>query len=725
MRRDHHPGPPRQTRRAGRERQRRFLSRPPVPWPPPLQRLAILLLTARYLLWRSTATLNLSGPLATGVSLLVLIAEVLLIGVGFLQLWFSLLPQRSIADRVEQAAAELEAQLAGGDPVPRVDVLVPSCGEPLPLLERCLRACLALDYPACRVWLLDDRDRPELRVLCDRLGCGYLTRLEHHHAKAGNLNAGLAHTEAELVAVFDADVVPLRSFLRRTVGLFAAPAVGFVQTPQHDMSANPVVRNLQLEPWLLADEESFYRWIEPTRLSLGAVVCAGTGFVMRRAALQQVGGFETGTPSEDLATGIRLAAAGYENLYLAEKLSAGLAPASVGSMARQRCRWAGGTVQVLHTGANPLTLAGLSPLQRLGFFEGIAHWLAVLPQALLVVVIPLAIALLGVAPVQLDAAGVLQVGLPFQLSQLLLTRWLSVQSRAALMHELYRWIFLMPLTQALLATLLGRPQPFEVTAKSQGTLPPERWDGRLALPLLLLLALQLLAIGRALRAYGQGSGGFSEASLLVTLLWIALTSLLLLLALRACWPRPGGGGVPWFRLEQPLQLRGPEGWTAGARLLAISEEGAELALELAGPLGRAGDLHLGVPLRLQLLPIGAEGPPLLDLPWTPLVRSPQRHPHAHRHDRRQRAVFKLGGRWGEGGEGPGTLSPRDSERLQHLLYRRPGLWPSPAAPWDLGAVPRALLRLLQPATRDDWFARSLVLQCPAGAEAVFPERLRS
>ena len=52
-------------------------------------------------------------------------------------------------------------------------------------------------------------------------------------------------------------------------------------------------------------------------------------------------------------------------------------------MSVSRCRWASGTLQILRTGANPLTIPGLTPLQRLAFAEGILHWLNVLPQLLL------------------------------------------------------------------------------------------------------------------------------------------------------------------------------------------------------------------------------------------------------------------------------------------------------------------------------------------------------
>jgi len=272
-----------------------------LPW-------AVLLLTllgVRYLSWRLSASLNLATPLSVSLSLLTLLAELVLLAGFFLQLWFTLLPERPVP-----APGPIPV------PAPAVDVLVPSCGEPAELVERCLRGCLAMDYPSLTVWLLDDGNRPELAHPCERLGCRYVARQDHLHAKAGNLNHGLRQGQGELVAVFDADVVPLRTFLKRTVGLFNDPSVGFVQTPQSYMNADPVMRNLRLERWLLPDEESFYRWIQPTRQNLNAVVCAGTSFVMRREALERVGGFETATPSEDLATGIRITAAGYRNSFL-------------------------------------------------------------------------------------------------------------------------------------------------------------------------------------------------------------------------------------------------------------------------------------------------------------------------------------------------------------------------------------------------------------------------
>jgi cellulose synthase (UDP-forming) len=519
-------------------------------------------LALHYLIWRIGSSLNLSSSAATALSLAMLAAELVLLASAFLQLLFSALPGPDAQAEIQAAAAALAADRRR-DPgsLPKVAVLVPSCGEPLEVVERSLRGCLDLDYPNFEVWLLDDGARPELERLGAQLGCRYQARPQRTHAKAGNLNAALPQLQVELLAVFDADVVPSRTFLNRTVGLFRDPHVGFVQTPQTYMNADPVMRNLRLERWLLPDEESFYRWIQPNRQRLGAVVCAGTSFVMRLSSLRQVGGFETQTASEDLATGIRLVAAGYRGLYLPEKLSAGLAPFTLQAMARQRSRWASGTIQTLRTGANPLTIAGLTPIQRLAYGEGILHWAMVLPQLVLLLV-PISIGLFGIVPYRVDSQGLLTAAFPFFLSQLLLLPWLCGRSRAALMPELYRWVFVLPLAASVVMTLLGRPQGFQVTPKSMPTAAKVGPSKRLLLPLLMLLGIQLLSQVNLTLHHGSFSGPAAGGALQVTLIWGWINSLLLLAAIRICWDRKRSDTTPWFTLQLHASLiqPGPRSW---------------------------------------------------------------------------------------------------------------------------------------------------------------------
>ena len=681
-----------------------------LPW-------AVLLLTllgGRYLGWRLGSTLNLDGPLAAALSLTILLAELALLATAFLQLWFTLAPDPGIAALTERAATALE-QRRRRDPstLPAVDVLVPSYGEPLELIGRCLRGCLAIDYPNHVVWLLDDSGRPELEPLCTALGCRYLGREQRQHAKAGNLNHALPQLQGDLLAVFDADVVPQSNFLARTAGLFADPAVGFVQTPQSYMNADPVIRNLRLERWLMPDEETFYRWVEPVRQGLNAVVCAGTSFVMRRSALLQVGGFETGTPSEDLATGIRLAAAGYRNLFVGEKLSAGLAPFTLAAMARQRCRWASGTLQVLRTGANPLTIPGLSPLQRLAYLEGILHWLTVLPQ-LLLVLLPLSVAWLGVAPVLVSGEGVLRYALPFYGAQLLLARWINRHSRTALLPELYRWIFLVPLAGAVLCTLLGRPEPFRVTPKQQASGVVEGPPKRLLLPLVLLLALQgISALGLLAPAAGPTLQPLSAATATLAWSWIGANSLLLALAIRACWPRPGQAPEPWFALRLPCQLSWSD--AAGAAPARLQASNAELqAISEAGV-----ELRLQDPVQLP-----SDRPLTLHVPGLPPL--PLRLAAEARHVRRRGLGLPRGQGWRRGRglrAGAGAvrhvggcwqaLTAAQRQSLQAFLYSRPGAWPQLRAPFEPLALLVVLGRLLVSWRAETWFRRSLIKQSAA------------
>ncbi len=621
-----------------------------------------------------------------------LAAELLLLGSAFLQLLFSSLPGPDYRFEINLAAKKLAAKrLLDPHGVPNVAVLVPCCGEPIEVIERCLRGCLFLDYPNFKIWLLDDANRQDLAVLSSKLGCHYLARPQRIHAKAGNLNYALPHLHSELIAVFDADVVPLRNFLNRTVGLFRDPLVGFVQTPQTYMNADPVMRNLRLERWLMPDEESFYRWIQPDRQRLGAVVCAGTSFVMRYSSLDQIGGFETHTSSEDLATGIRIIAAGYRGIYVPEKLSAGLAPFTINAMARQRSRWASGTIQTLRTGANPLTISGLNPLQRLAFLEGILHWFNVLPQ-LFLLAIPLSIGFFGVYPYRIDSGGLLTAVIPFYLSQLILLPWLSGGSRGALMPELYRWVFVLPLAESIISTLRGKPKGFQVTPKTLSSDSGNRSTIRLVLPLTVILAIQLTSSLTLILKHPMVS---SQADLdglarILALFWGLLNSLLLTTAIRSCWDRARLDTIPWFSLNvQVLLGQSATGPAQSAALKAISEAGCEFELSDSSSI----DLKTKSAEAQLVLIIGG-------LPGSWPV-------HVMRHQQRN-GRQRIGVAWGE-------IEDHQKELLQIYLYRRNNLWPMRWAPFDGLAILAVLRRLIQRPSPEDWFSRS---QLPISSPSV-------
>ena len=658
----------------------RWLARRPEahcqPW---RRRLAIVLLTGlagRYLIWRVLFGLNTQSSLALGLSLLLLACEGWLILTGLVQIGLSF-PKR----RDHRATAEAGEVLLESCPnLPTVDVLVPCCGEPLAVLERTLTACCRLDYPAKTVWLLDDGPEQEggdlqdhgsaqqRRALAQSLGACYRRRQGRQHAKAGNLNGALPHCHGQFLAVFDADMVPQPQFLRRTVGLFLGePRLGFVQTPQSYMTPDPLMRNLAMEDWLLPDEESFYRWIEPVRDSVGAVVCAGTSFVMRRQALDQVGGFSTDSLSEDLATGIQLIALGWQGMFLPEKLSAGLAAVGVVEFAQQRLRWCRGTLQTLRSPRGPLRISGLSWVQRLAFLEGALHWFNAIPR-LILLVLPLSTGLLGILPINLNGASFLAVFLPYWLSLLRLVRWLNRGSRSALLPELYSWLLTPVLAWAVVQTLLAprwRPSFFVTSKALQRSKPHLAWG--LTLPILVLFALNgwnLLGLLSVLPPSPAMATMLSqqqaEGSRLVGLLWSSLNLLGLLTALRACLDPAHPTALPIFRVGWPAQLLvGDEGTVRQVQVRRISEQAVAVEPPSALPPGCAGQLTIAAPVGA-----GQASPTL--------------------------AVH--------GGTTPGEGCLRPQHQRQHRdwlhwLYATPGRWHDPIAPVEWQAIAALLRRL--------------------------------
>src|SRR5262245_47107824 len=106
-----------------------------------------------------------------------------------------------------------------------VDVFIPVYDEPYELVARSLAAAVAIRYPH-KTYLLDDAGDPRFAALATRLGAGYLTREGNAHAKAGNVNAALAKTTGEFVAIFDVDHVPEPEFLDAALGHFTDREVG-------------------------------------------------------------------------------------------------------------------------------------------------------------------------------------------------------------------------------------------------------------------------------------------------------------------------------------------------------------------------------------------------------------------------------------------------------------------------------------------------------------------
>lgn len=237
---------------------------------------------------------------------------------------------------------------------PRVAVQLPVYNEQH-VVERLIDAAVALDYP---------RDRLEIQVLddsTDETTALAAARVAQHRAagvdvrlirrpdrsgfKAGALAWGTAQTDAEFLAVFDADFRPRPDWLRRTIpALLARPDAGMAQTRwshlNDDYSTLTQVQALALDGHFVVEQTA--------RSRAGLLInFNGSGGVWRRACIEAAGGWQADTMTEDMDLSYRAQLAGWRTLYLPDVDAPAELPAQVEAFKRQQARWAQGSVQCL------------------------------------------------------------------------------------------------------------------------------------------------------------------------------------------------------------------------------------------------------------------------------------------------------------------------------------------------------------------------------------------
>lgn len=256
--------------------------------------------------------------------------------------------------------------------LPSVDLYLPTCGEPLPVLANAYRAVAAMDWPgALTVWVLDDADSTDVAALAASYGYRYVVRPDRGHLKkAGNLNHALTLSSAEHIAILDADFAPRPDFLHHLVPYLADPGVGIVQSPQC-FDTDETMGWIQRAAG--SAQEWFFRWIQPSRDASDAAICCGSNAVYRRSAIDLAGGFARLDHSEDLYTGLALYEQGFRTLYVPVLVAKGTSPDNLASYLNQQYRWAMGNLHLM--GTPVLKRMGAPWRMRLCFYEGIVGYL--------------------------------------------------------------------------------------------------------------------------------------------------------------------------------------------------------------------------------------------------------------------------------------------------------------------------------------------------------------
>ena len=450
----------------------------PLEWPRRLLVIAFVAASVWYLHWRF-GTLNPDAPIFSG---LIYGAEVF----GFLTAMLHVfMCWRLTVRRAPPARLDVT-----------VDVFVPTYNESVDLVRKTLLAARGMDHPH-KTWLLDDGRRPEMRALAAQLGCEYLERSDNLHAKAGNLNHALQHSSAELIAIFDADHAPRQDFLTKTLGYFENAKVAFVQTPQdfYNLDSYQHRGGGGAGRTVWTEQSLFFRVIQRGKDYWNSAFFCGSCAVIRRSSLDAIGGFATGTVTEDLHTSMRIHAKGYESVYHAEPLAFGLAPESIQPFLAQRVRWGQGAMHVWRK-EGILTHRGLSLAQRLNYFASVLTYFDGWQKAIFYFA-PVVVLLSGVLPMRASMTDFLIHFVPF----CVLTFWVFEEVARgygrSLFIEQYNMARFAAFAWATLAWIVP-PMKFRVTSK--GALAA-RAAMRLTFPQWSVLALNALAVAVGVAVY--------------------------------------------------------------------------------------------------------------------------------------------------------------------------------------------------------------------------------
>ena len=563
------------------------------PWVTPLRIVSIFLaifLTARYLVWRVEFTIGGFGLISLIAGLTLFAAELYSAGFAFLGYFVNLYPRH----RTPVPLPDDESLL------PSVDIVVPTYNEPADLLEVTLLGALNITFPTdkAHIHLLDDGGtddrcnkpliaeqslvrRQALQELCLKLGVTYHTRVHNDHAKAGNINAALHNLSGELMVILDADHVPTRDFLTKTVGFFIQDKKCFlVQTPHSFINADPIEKNLGIFHDSPPETELFHNVIQTGLDGWNASFFCGSAAVMRRSMLLEVGGIQGDTITEDAETAMILHAKGYHSVFLNESLSIGLQPETVMSFIAQRVRWAQGALQLLHF-KNPLTLPGLKLTQRISYLASFSYWFFPFSR-IITILAPSMFLLFGIMVYNATTEQYAIYGVPYFLSTMIFSDFIFGKIRWPLISDVYEMVQTPLAAPALAATIL-RPGKltFRVTPKGeqldQDLIAPTAWVQYL---LLLIVFVSLIAGGwRWLDHPGE------RPQLIFTMMWEGINFMIVAAAVGVTLERKQRREV--FRITPrnpiPAVLHAANDRRVVVRITDLSTGGA--SLQITSPTG--------------------------------------------------------------------------------------------------------------------------------------------
>jgi cellulose synthase (UDP-forming) len=565
--------------------------------------------TFRYGYWRISSTIqffrdpaNHPGMLDAFFILCLVMAEVYAFVILFLGYFQTIWPLR----RAPVALPDDE------DEWPHIDVLIPTYNEPLDVVRYTALGALNMDWPADKmhVYILDDGRRKEFEEFAFEAGIGYKTRTDNKHAKAGNINTALKSLSSPYVAIFDCDHVPTRSFLQMTMGWFLRDSkLAMLQTPHHFYSPDPFERNLQQFRIIPNEGELFYGIVQDGNDFWNATFFCGSCAVLRREALDEIGGIAVETVTEDAHTSLRMQMNGWGTAYINIPQAAGLATERLSAHVGQRIRWARGMIQVLRTD-NPLLAPGLKFPQRLCYFNAMMHFLYAIPR-LIFLTAPLIYLILSHTNVPGYWAAILAYALPHLILSNVTNSRIQGEHRHSFWNEIYETVLspyiLLPTVMALINPKLGK---FNVTAKG-GVVKRTFFDTRIAQPFLILLLFNIAGLIVAIPRYFIWDRD-RPGTVLMNVLWSIFNVIILGVTTAVARELKQLRTTVRIAIVTPVMARMPDGSLIEGETIDMSSGGTSIRFNQTVELAAQSEVQLAFPMpsgthQLHAKVVGAEG----------------------------------------------------------------------------------------------------------------------
>jgi cellulose synthase/poly-beta-1,6-N-acetylglucosamine synthase-like glycosyltransferase len=268
--------------------------------------------------------------------------------------------------------------------LPFVSLHVPAHNEPPDMVLDTLRSLAKLDYPRYEIVVIDDNTDDEelwrpLEAWCGRHHAKFAHLQNWPGYKSGALNYALRELtdeRAEIIGVVDSDYQLKPGFLRRCAPLFADPWVGFTQAPQdyRGWTRSKYYRRLYYS------YSYFFAVSQPSRNERDGAIFAGTMGLIRRVALEQLGGWDEWCITEDAELSLRLLRSGWSGMHVDESWGRGIMPLTFEALKGQRYRWCFGGIQILRMHWRSLLPGRSTPQnrmstgQRWSYLAGAVQW---------------------------------------------------------------------------------------------------------------------------------------------------------------------------------------------------------------------------------------------------------------------------------------------------------------------------------------------------------------